>query len=168
MAFWDGVRTRMGAIGDNRLSKDHGVALRRAIHKIIPWPMEADRKRLEVLKLGHDYWNVDYWRNVNEGRIVRNEDHIKKLTEENERMRTENTKSAELLLEIASEMASLGSQLFWFGHCRRKRHTSAHENLAIVFPHSLDVCAISKPAIHSRRFEPWHQQSAAPVVAARQ
>ena len=33
VAFWDGVLERMGAIGDNRLSKDDRVAARRAIHR---------------------------------------------------------------------------------------------------------------------------------------
>ena len=105
VAFWDGVRTRMGAIGDNRLSQEGRVGLRRQIHKVIPWPMEADRKRLDVLKLGHAYWNIDYWRNADEDRIALNEKQIKRLTEENDRMRTKNAEAVERLLEIAAEMA---------------------------------------------------------------
>ncbi|MFZ0837370.1 MAG: hypothetical protein WAM77_07945 [Xanthobacteraceae bacterium] len=93
--FWDAVRTRMGAIGDNRLSEEDRVALRRQIHKVVPWPMEADRKRLDVLKLGHAYWDVDFWRVANEECIVRNEEQIKRLTEENDRMRTKNAESVE-------------------------------------------------------------------------
>jgi hypothetical protein len=103
--FWDGVRVRMGAIGDNRLSQEGRVALRRQIHKVVPWPMEADRKRLAVLELGHDYWNVDYWRNADEERIALNESEIKRLTEENDKMRTKNAEAVETLLEIAAEMA---------------------------------------------------------------
>ena len=49
VAFWEGVLERMGAIGDNRLSKDDRVAARRAIHKVVPWVMEPERKRLELL-----------------------------------------------------------------------------------------------------------------------
>ena len=41
--FWDGVLTRMGAIGDNRLSKEERVSIRRAIHKLCPgsWSRSA-------------------------------------------------------------------------------------------------------------------------------
>jgi hypothetical protein len=105
--FWDGVLTRMGAIGDNRLGKDERVVLRRAIHKVVPWVMEPERKRLEVLELGHSYWNVDFWRDKKAREIAHNEDWIKQLTEKNVLLRAENTKSAELLLAIASEMAKL-------------------------------------------------------------
>ena len=48
IVFWQSVLDRMGQIGDNRLRKDDRVAIRRAIHKVVPWVMEPEKKRLEL------------------------------------------------------------------------------------------------------------------------
>jgi hypothetical protein len=74
VAFWDGVIARMSQIGDNRLSKDDRVAIRRAIHKVIPWPMEHERKRLEVLEAQKVYDDLAFAHSWSETRIT----HAKK------------------------------------------------------------------------------------------
>jgi hypothetical protein len=50
-----GVLERMGAIGGNRLTPDERKAIRRAIHRVIPWVMEDEKKELEVLDAKKDY-----------------------------------------------------------------------------------------------------------------
>jgi hypothetical protein len=47
--FWQGVLERMGKVGNNRLSQDQRKAIRREIHKVVPWVMEAEKKELEDL-----------------------------------------------------------------------------------------------------------------------
>ena len=74
VAFWDGVLERMGGIGDNRLSKDDRVAVRRAIHKVVPWVMEPERKRIAVLEAQHVYWECNFWHDVAETRRGRSKD----------------------------------------------------------------------------------------------
>jgi hypothetical protein len=44
VAFWRGVLQRMEKIGDNRLSKEDRIAIRRQIHKVIPWVTQIDIK----------------------------------------------------------------------------------------------------------------------------
>jgi hypothetical protein len=53
-AFWKDVLERMEKIGDNRLSQDDRKAIRRAIHKMVPWVMEGERRELDLLEAESD------------------------------------------------------------------------------------------------------------------
>jgi hypothetical protein len=56
--FWEGVLVRMGKIGDNRLSQEQRKALRRAIHKVVPWVTEPEKKELALLDAKQDFEDV--------------------------------------------------------------------------------------------------------------
>ena len=52
-AFWKNANHRLQQIA-NRLGPDT-KRIRMAVHKRVPWPMEPERKRLELLEAKHEY-----------------------------------------------------------------------------------------------------------------
>ena len=79
--FWQEVIERLAAIGDNRLSKDERVAVRRAIHKVVPWVMEPERKRLVVLEAQREYASIRMGYEWAEKDVARDQEAIKHHTE---------------------------------------------------------------------------------------
>jgi hypothetical protein len=107
VAFWDGVLERMGAIGDNRLNKDDRIAIRRAIHKIIPWVMEPERKRLELLTAQSEFRSGQLTHSMIEGRIARDEKTAKEIAERLPEMKAESAGLAAALLEAGLRITKL-------------------------------------------------------------
>jgi hypothetical protein len=106
-AFWQGVLARMGQIGDNRLRKDDRVAVRRAIHKVVPWVMESERKRLAVLEACAQYDRLKSSHALYESHIKSAKEMIARYTAE---LKKDEPKSAELaraLLQAGLAIAEL-------------------------------------------------------------
>ncbi len=107
VAFWEGVLERMGAIGDNRLSKDDRVAARRAIHKVIPWVMEPERKRLELLIAQNEFKEGQWARSMIEKRIAADETKAKEIAERLPVMKAESAGLVAALLEVGLRITKL-------------------------------------------------------------
>jgi hypothetical protein len=45
----------MGKIGDNRLNQDERKAIRREIHKVVPWVMEKEKAEIELADAKKDF-----------------------------------------------------------------------------------------------------------------
>jgi hypothetical protein len=88
VAFWGGVIARMSKIGDNRLSQEDRVAIRRQIHKVIPWVMKPEKKRLAILEAQKEYEQFRDLHDWAERDVTRDRETIahatKKLKEQNE------------------------------------------------------------------------------------
>jgi hypothetical protein len=113
-AFWNGVLERMGAIGDNRLSADDRKAIRRAIHRVIPWVMEEEKKELTLLDAKRDCRSIKRMRENWEERaerheetIQRYEEWIKRETEQLNGAKTASAKMAELAFKAGAHVAKL-------------------------------------------------------------
>jgi hypothetical protein len=107
VAFWEGVLERMGAIGDNRLNKDERVAARRAIHKVVPWVMEQERKRMELLKAQSELESGQRMRSSTEREIADYEKTAREIAERLPGMKAESAELAAALLETGLRIAKL-------------------------------------------------------------
>jgi hypothetical protein len=106
-AFWQDVLTRMGAIGDNRLSKDDRIVIRRAIHKVVPWVMEPERKRLEIFEAQKVYQQLHGWHASIERDVARDQEMIDRYTAELQKDRAESAKAAKKVLLAGLHIAEL-------------------------------------------------------------
>jgi hypothetical protein len=105
--FWEGVLGRMSQIGDNRLSKDERVAIRRAIHKVVPWVMEPERKRLELLQARGDFETLKTLHTLTEQRIALDEEMAREIAERLSGRRGELAEYAESILHEGLRIAKL-------------------------------------------------------------
>jgi hypothetical protein len=105
--FWRDVLDRMSKIGNNRLSKDDRVAIRRAIHKVIPWVMEPERKRLELLEARHDFEELKHFQSWTENHIAHDEKEAKKIAERLPELKADSAKWAEKLFHAGLRIAKL-------------------------------------------------------------
>jgi hypothetical protein len=106
-AFWQGVLDRMGAIGDNRLSKDERVAIRRAIHKVVPWVMEPEKKRLALLEAQNHFESVQFLHSSTEKMITLHEETIEHATKTLQELRAESAEEAKGVLAAGLRIAKL-------------------------------------------------------------
>jgi hypothetical protein len=109
-AFWQDVLDRMAKVGDNRLSKDERVAVRRAIHKVVPWVMEPERKRLALLDAQDTYGQVKQIHEWCEKDVARDEQMIKEHTEKLKENRTKSAEWAEKVMLAGLQIAKLQHQ----------------------------------------------------------
>lgn len=105
--FWQGVLERMGKIGDNRLNKDERVAIRRAIHKVIPWVMDGERKRLELLKAEDHYREMQQWHKWTEDSVARDLDMGRRISEGIPAKKAESARWAECAFNAGLKIAKL-------------------------------------------------------------
>jgi hypothetical protein len=106
-AFWQGVLERMARIGDNRLSKNDRVAIRRAIHQVVPWVMEPERKRLALLEAQHDYSQVKLFHDWADHGVRDDQHTIKRATESLKKHEAERAEFAEHMLHAGLRIAKL-------------------------------------------------------------
>jgi hypothetical protein len=106
-AFWDGVLHRMSQIGDNRLSKDERKATRQSIHKVVPWVMEPERKRLALLEAQANYDELKHMHEWSEQSIARLNHTIKTATEQLKEDQARSAEFANGLLHAGVEIAKL-------------------------------------------------------------
>ena len=100
MAFWNGAKPRLDRLS-NRVDPK---AIRMAIHRRIPWPMRAAR---ELAEAREDFrsWKSLYDFHARE--IDRNEQQIKRLTEENAELREKASEPARAAAQAAERLAKL-------------------------------------------------------------
>ncbi len=103
-AFWQAVLGRMARVGDNRLSKDDRVAIRRAMHKVVPWVMEPERKRLAVLEAQRTYAEVKHMHEWAEKHVADDKRRIAQHTKSLRENEAESAKFASLMLEAGLEI----------------------------------------------------------------
>ena len=106
-AFWDGVLARMSEIGDNRLNKDDRVAVRRAIHKVVPWVMEPERKRLELLEAQKVYQSCRDMHEWAESHVALDQEMIKRHTELLKESQANSAEYAQKVLQAGMQIAKL-------------------------------------------------------------
>jgi hypothetical protein len=106
-AFWEGVLARMGQIGDNRLSKDDRVAIRRAIHNVVPWVMEPERKRLAVLEARAEYDEFKMFHDWAERDVRHDKEQIARYTAELKKDEAKSGELAHALLQAGLAIAEL-------------------------------------------------------------
>jgi hypothetical protein len=102
MAFWNGAKPRLDWLS-NRLDP---TAVRMTIHRRIPWPKQAER---ELAEAREDFrsWKSLYDFHARE--IDRNEQQIKRLTEENAELREKASEPARAAAQAAERLAKLTS-----------------------------------------------------------
>jgi hypothetical protein len=105
--FWQGALDRMNQIGDNRLSKDDRVAIRRTIHKVIPWVMEPERKRLELLEAQRLFKECQMVHSWTQRDIERDEKAANEIAERLPGLRLKSAEQAEMVFRAGIEIAKL-------------------------------------------------------------
>jgi len=106
-AFWEGANQRLKQLA-NRLGPDL-KRIRIAAHKRVPWPKEAERKRLNFLETHHDF---EWWRDHSEflGKQAERYERIIKKTEEdlaeNKERRREATEQANLRVRELAKLST--------------------------------------------------------------
>lgn len=105
--FWQLVLDRMSKIGDNRLNKDERVSIRRAIHKVVPWVMELERKRLEVLEALREYQQCRFMHQSAERRVADDQETIERATKSLKENQDKSAELARAALQVGLEIAKL-------------------------------------------------------------
>jgi hypothetical protein len=105
--FWEGVLERMAAIGDNRMSAEDRKRIRRAIHKVVPWVMEAEAKRRDLLVAKQDFENLKRLHSLTERTITRCQDSIRDNLEQLEAEKQQAARLAECIFGQGLEIAKL-------------------------------------------------------------
>jgi hypothetical protein len=106
-AFWQDVLERMGQIGDNRLSADERKAIRRAIHQVVPWVMEAECKELALLNARREFKSIQQMHAWREEHVKRNEEMIADYTKRLAEDRESSAKCAEAMFYAGKQIADL-------------------------------------------------------------
>ncbi len=104
-AFWETANERLKQLA-NRLGPD-AKRIRIAAHSRVPWPMEAERDRLELLETKHNY---DYWKSYGEF-IQGQADRQKKTVEDLQREIAEGEASARDANQNAATAARIMTKL---------------------------------------------------------
>jgi hypothetical protein len=110
-AFWQDVLERMERIGDNRLGADDRKAIRRAIHKVIPWVIEHERKRLDLLEAMRAYEQVQWRHSYYEEDIARLQGSIRDDLMRMEEDKVQSAKFAEFMLDAGQRVAEARKEL---------------------------------------------------------
>jgi hypothetical protein len=105
ITFWSGVLERMGKIGDNRLNAEDRKRIRRAIHNVIPWPMEAERKEREFLDAKRRFEDKQWWHLHHQKSITLSEKIIRDQLAELESTRQQSADEAEKLFVLGLQVA---------------------------------------------------------------
>jgi hypothetical protein len=105
--FWQDVLERMNQIGGNRLSKEERIAIRRAIHKVVPWVMEAEKKRLELLDERRGFETMRLCHSGAERDIARDEETVRAIAERLPGLKTKAAEFAENMFHAGMRIAKL-------------------------------------------------------------
>jgi hypothetical protein len=105
--FWQGVLDRMSKSGDNRLSQAERKAIRRDIHKIVPWVMESEKKELALLDAKAGFVSTQNFHASTEQRIARQEKWRADIDKELVGLRSTQAKLAEALFHEGARIAKL-------------------------------------------------------------
>jgi hypothetical protein len=110
-AFWQDVLARMGKIGDNRLTQDQRKAIRREIHKVVPWVMEHERTELELAEAKREFKAAQKSQANTQAMVVANDKLIASTQAKRETLQKLSAFEAEQVLHAGLRVAKLDEEL---------------------------------------------------------